>query len=123
MGHNTCLPRKNVDKRLLTLPNRCIYFGYMNTKTVINVKTDKALKDQAKKVAAELGLSISDVVNESLRQMVKNREVIFSAVPRMTPELEVLLGEVEEDIKKGRNLSPAFSTGKEMDAYLKKHSK
>ena len=90
-------------------------------KTLINVKTDKALKEQAKKVARELGLSLSDVVNESLRQMVKNREVNFSAVPRMTPELEVLLGRVEEDIKKGRNLSPVFTSAEEAILYL--HSK
>ena len=95
----------------------------MNTKTVINVKTEKTLKNQAKKVAEELGLSISDVVNESLRQMVKNREVIFSAIPRMTPELEVLLGTIETDIKMGKNLSPAFTSGNEMDAYLKKSVK
>jgi len=72
-------------------------------------------------VAHELGLSLSDVINESLRQMVKNREVTFSAVPRMTPELEVLLGKVEEDIKRGRNLSPAFKSAKEAVRYL--HSK
>jgi len=88
---------------------------------MISVKTEKSLKDQAKMVAHELGLSLSDVINESLRQMVKNREVTFSAVPRMTPELEVLLGKVEEDIKRGRNLSPAFKSAKEAVRYL--HSK
>lgn len=87
-------------------------------KTIINVKTEKALKEQAKLVARELGLSLSDVVNESLRQMVKNREVRFSAIPRMTPELEVLLGKIEEDIKNGRNISPVFGSAKEMDEYL-----
>jgi addiction module RelB/DinJ family antitoxin len=87
-------------------------------KTIINVKTDKKLKENAKRVAHELGISLSDVVNESLRQMVKNREVHFSAIPRMTPELEVLLGKTEEDIKKGRNISPAFASAKEMDGYL-----
>lgn len=73
-------------------------------KTVINIKTDKELKERAKKVASELGISLSDVVNESLRQMVKNREVVFSAIPRMTPELEALIGKVESDTKKGKNL-------------------
>ena len=87
-------------------------------KTLINVKTEKALKEQAKKVARELGLSLSDVINESLRQMVKTREAHFSAVPRMTPELEVLLGRVEKDIKTGRNISPSFTSAKDMDRYL-----
>ncbi|MDO8554958.1 MAG: DUF6364 family protein [bacterium] len=87
-------------------------------KTILNVKTEKALKERAKKVARELGLSLSDVVNESLRQMVKNREVYFSAIPRMTPELEALLGKVETDIKSGQNISPAFMSAKDMDEYL-----
>lgn len=87
-------------------------------KTILNVKTEKALKEQAKKVAYELGLSLSDVVNESLRQMVKTREAHFSAVPRMTPELEVLLGKLETDIKRGRNISPAFMSAKDTDRYL-----
>lgn len=102
----------------LTMSNQSIYFGYM--KTIINVKTDKALKQQAKKVAGELGLSLSDVVNESLRQMVKNREVLFSAVPRMTPELEALLEKVEKDIKEGKNISPVFETAEEAIKYLHK---
>ena len=36
----------------------------------------------------------------------------------MTPELEDLLQAVERDIKHKRNLSPAFSSLKTMDAYL-----
>jgi hypothetical protein len=36
----------------------------------------------------------------------------------MTPELERLLGPIEADIKKSRNLSPAFESGEEMDKYL-----
>lgn len=87
-------------------------------KTIINIKTDKALKEQAKRVAYELGISLSAVVNESLRQMVKNREVRFSAIPRMTPELEVLLSKVEKDIKKGKNISPVFTSAEDMDRYL-----
>lgn len=87
-------------------------------KTILNVKTEKALKEQAKKVAHELGLSLSDIVNESLRQMVKTREAHFSAVPRMTPELAVLLGRIETDIQRDRNLSPVFVSAKDMDKYL-----
>ncbi|MBI2066242.1 hypothetical protein HYT60_01945 [Candidatus Woesebacteria bacterium] len=40
--------------------------------------------------------------------------------PRMTPEFEKLLGKVEEDIKKGRNLSPSFDNMDDAIAYLEK---
>lgn len=92
-------------------------------KTIINVKTERTLKERAKKVAEELGISLSDIVNESLRQIVKNREVSFSAVPRMTPELEALIGITEKDIRNGKNLSPVFASGQEMDDYLRKKRK
>ena len=87
-------------------------------KTVINIKTDKEVKKNAQELAQKLGLSLSDVINAALRNFIRTRGVYFSDIPRMTPEFEKLLGKVEEDIKKGRNLSPAFKSVGEMDEYL-----
>ena len=86
--------------------------------TVINVKTDKDVKKSAQKVAEELGLSLSTVINAYLRQFVRNKEIHLTTAPRMSAELEEFLGYVEEDIKKKRNLSPVFSSGEEMDRWL-----
>lgn len=91
-------------------------------KTVIYVKTDPEVKENARKAAISLGLSLSDVINASLRNFIRTREVYFSDVPIMTKELERLLGKVEKDIKKGKNLSPSFNNGKEMDKYLETQS-
>lgn len=87
-------------------------------RTVIHVKTDKEVKENAQKVAKALGLTLSDVINAALRSLIRDRTVIFSDIPRMTPELEKLLGPIVEDIKHGRNLSPSFKTAEEMDKYL-----
>ena len=86
--------------------------------TVIHIKADKQVKENAQKVAKDLGLTLSDVINASLRNFIRTREVVFSDIPQMTPELEKLLDKVGEDIKKGRNLSPAFKSPEEMDEYL-----
>ncbi len=86
--------------------------------TVINVKTDKEVKGAAQKIAEELGLSLSTVINAYLRQFVRNKEIHLSTTPHMSLELEKFLGKVEEDIKKKRNFSPVFSSGKEMDSWL-----
>ena len=86
--------------------------------TVINIKTDKEVKMGAQKVAEELGLSLSTVINAYLRQFVRNKEIHLSTAPHMSLELEEFLGRVEEDIRKKRNLSPVFSSGKEMDSWL-----
>lgn len=86
--------------------------------TVIHIKSDKEVKDNAKKLARELGLNLSDVVNASLRNFIRTREVYFSHIPRMTPELERLLGKVEADIKVSRNLSPSFTSADQAVDYL-----
>ena len=86
--------------------------------TVIHIKADKEVKENAAKVARDLGLNLSDVINASLRNFIKTREIYFSHTPRMTPELEKLLDKVEADIKSGRNLSPGFKTAKEANDYL-----
>lgn len=87
-------------------------------KTIIYVKAEKEVKTNAQKLARELGLSLSDVINGALRNFIRTREVTFSDVAVMTPELEKMLGKVEKDIKAGKNLSPKFATPEEMDRYL-----
>lgn len=87
-------------------------------RTVIHIKADKEIKENASRVAKELGLNLSDVINASLRTFIRTRTVIFSDTPQMTPELEKYLEKVEEDIKHQRNMIGPFSTPEEMDRYL-----
>ena len=88
--------------------------------TVIHIKADREVKKNAQKAAEDLGLSLSDVINAALRNFIRTREVVFSDIPQMTPELEKLLDKVEDDIKKGRDLSPSFKNMDEAIDYLKK---
>jgi len=86
--------------------------------TVINIKTDKEVKGAAQKVAEELGLSLSTVINAYLRQFIRNKEIHLSTAPQMSLELEKFLGKVEKDIATGKNFSGPFSSGEELDEYL-----
>lgn len=86
--------------------------------TVIYIKADKEVKENAAKTAKELGLSLSDIINASLRNFIRTREITFSHTPQMTPELERLIAKVEADIKNKRNLVGPFSNAEEMDKYL-----
>jgi addiction module RelB/DinJ family antitoxin len=89
-------------------------------KAIINIKTDKEIKTNVQKLAKELGISLSDVINASLRNFVRLREVRISSVPQMTPELERLIGSARKDFKNKKNISGPFSSAEEMDAYLDK---
>ena len=46
--------------------------------TVINFKTDAKIKKQAQKLAEDLGLSLSGVINSYLRQFVQTQTVFVS---------------------------------------------
>lgn len=87
-------------------------------KTVINIKADKEVKDHAQQLAGELGLSLSAVVNAQLKQFIRSRSVYFSAIPRVSPGLESLLGMVEKDLKVGENLSRPLWSAEEVAEYL-----
>ena len=98
--------------------NVTIVYTLVIMQTVIHIKADKEVKENAAKVARELGLNLSDVINASLRNFIRTREVIFSDTLQMTPELEKLLDKVEEDIKHNRNIVGPFKTPEEMDKFL-----
>ena len=87
-------------------------------KAVINIKANREIKESAQKLADELGLSLSDVLNASLRNFIRTREVKFSAIPEMTSEFERLLGGVEHDIKSKKNLSRTLRSEAEVSHHL-----
>ena len=90
----------------------------MNT-AVVNIKVNPLVKKQAQKVAEELGLSLSSLINAFLRQLVKTKTVTFSATSEEPTEyLLRALKESKEDIKTGRVVS--FDNAGKAIAYLDK---
>ena len=90
----------------------------MNTHTILNIKTDKKLKAEAKKVSEELGVPLSTVINAFLKQFVRNKEITLSANPlRPTPYLEQILEEAQTEYNSGH--AKTFPSGDEMMKHLK----
>ena len=71
-------------------------------KTQVNLKIDSHVKERAQKRAAELGLSLSSVVNATLSQFARTGELQLSVAPKMTPYLEELVKEARADYKAGK---------------------
>jgi len=88
-------------------------------KTVLNIKTDREVKQKAQQIARDLGLPLSTVINAYLKEFVREREVRFSLEPQLRPEVGKLLEKASEDFKKRRNVSPAFAGAKEAIKYLR----
>lgn len=84
----------------------------------VTVKIDADVKQQAQKLAKQLGLSLSAIVENKLKEVVRERRVVFEEelIPneRTARELE----KIEADIKAGRNLSGSFNTFEELERHL-----
>ncbi len=86
--------------------------------TLIHIRTDKKIKEQAQKTAEKLGLSLSAVINAQLRDFVNNQELSVSVEPKFNKKTERELNKILADIKAGRNLVGPFKTTKEMITSL-----
>jgi len=86
-------------------------------KTTMHIKVDKDIKDKSADIAKSLGLSLSTIVNASLRNFVKTETFSVSAGEEITPYMASWIAEIEKDKKTSKNVSGPFSS----IAELKKH--
>ncbi len=77
-------------------------------KTATSIKLDKDVKKEASKLASQLGLNLSAVVNASLKKFVTERRVVFSLHPEFNAKTEKKLLKIKDDIKKRKNLVGPF---------------
>lgn len=88
-------------------------------KTAIHVKVDTEVRDKARELAREIGLPLSAIVNANLREFIRSGRAAFSLEPKLKPEVWKKLQKATEDYRAGRNISPALSTAKEIEKYLR----
>jgi DNA-damage-inducible protein J len=85
--------------------------------TVINIKTDIKVKKAAQKIVSDLGLSLSGAINGFLRQLIRDKKIIFTLNEGEPSEyLKESIRKSEEDIKKGRVYS--FKNNREAIDFL-----
>jgi len=87
-------------------------------KTLINIRADVEVKNEAQKVARDLGLPLSTVINAYLRQFIRTKEVHFSMEGELKPSVKRRLDRLTKEAKAGKNVSGPFSNADEMDAHL-----
>ncbi len=68
-----------------------VYTIGMAKTAVINLKTDPQLKHEATQLADALGVSLSQVLNESLRRFTASRSFYVVEDYTPTPELEAII--------------------------------
>ena len=86
--------------------------------TVISLRIDKQLKTSAQEVAESAGLKLGTLINAYLRQVVASRHISLFAPEQMTPKLEGLIADVEQEIADGK-VSKKFESTTELLRDLK----
>ncbi|MEK7066511.1 MAG: hypothetical protein AAB965_03015 [Patescibacteria group bacterium] len=86
--------------------------------TTLIFKTDKRLKEEAMKVAKEMGLPLSAYLNEQLRGLVSTRQASFRAPLTPNKKTAKYLRRVVNDADAGKNMVGPFTSIEKMDAWL-----
>ncbi|MHB8913547.1 MAG: hypothetical protein ACYC4I_00880 [Minisyncoccota bacterium] len=89
-------------------------------KTAMSFKIDTDVRDRARLVAKKIGVPLSMVVNQQLKQFVNDRSIEFYEPLVPNAKTRKILDEAMRDIKAGRadKFSPAFTNIKDMDLWL-----
>ena len=78
-------------------------------KTITTVKIDTDTKESATKLATKMGLSLSSVINASLKKFVSERQISFSVEPDLNEKSKVTLREALSEISDSKQLVGPFS--------------
>ena len=87
-------------------------------KTLINIKADPGIKAKAQKVARDLGMPLSTIINAYLGQLIRTKEVHFALEGELKPSVKKRLDRLTKEVREGKNLSPAFSNADDAIRYL-----
>jgi len=92
------------------------------SQTVMSLKTDKELKEEAQKVAKNLGFPLGTLLNAYMRQLVRDKQIHHSIEPEyhMSSQLENDIKEFEKDLESGKNISGPFGNANDLIDSLHK---
>jgi DNA-damage-inducible protein J len=70
-------------------------------KTILNIKIDKEIKDEAKKIADAMGIPLGTITNLLLRQFIRDKELNVSLSYRPSKRLLDSIQEARIEFEKG----------------------
>jgi len=89
-------------------------------KTTVMFKTDKKRKETAQKIAKNMGIPFSAVMNRLMDEFIEEKKITFSEESyEPTPYLKRILDQQEKDFKAGKNIK-TYNSLEELIAGLEK---
>lgn len=92
-------------------------------KTAISFKIDKDVRDRAQGVARRIGIPLSMVVNQQLKQFADERRIEFYEPLVPNAKTRKILDEALRDIREGNEkaFSPAFDNAEDAIKWLERN--
>lgn len=72
---------------------------------VLNIKIEPKIKQDAQKVARDLGLSLSAIISASLKELARNKAVSYSLL-QPNDSLKHIIREAQKDRVQGNTIGP-----------------
>ncbi len=82
------------------------------------IKTNKALKNEASRIAKELGIPLTTVINAYLGQFVRERKISLSLDSQISHKKLLELLAISTDMDKGKNIGIKARTKEELFKHL-----
>ena len=87
-------------------------------KTMINIKTDVKIKKEAQKVARQMGIPLSAIINSQLRQLVVDRRATFEAPYKVRLHVARQLEKASEEMDAHPERYKSYTDVGEFTAHL-----
>jgi len=88
-------------------------------KTTLHTKIDKDIKERAQKLAKELGIPISTIINSQLREFIRSGIFQVSREPQIKGSVWKEILKISKEAKAGKNISPEFDNVEDAINWLK----
>jgi DNA-damage-inducible protein J len=85
--------------------------------TILNIKTQKDLKEEAQSLASELGVPLTTVVNSYLRQFIRERKLVLEMEPRVKDSLMEKWRKIS--LEADKTVLKKFTKASDLISYLK----
>ncbi len=80
------------------------------SQTATTIKIDSKIKSDAQELAATLGLSLSVIIENKLREVLRERRVVFEEEPQPNKAFIASMKKIDHDIATGKNISGSFTS-------------
>lgn len=89
-------------------------------RTTLNIKTDTETKIAVEELAKSLGLTVSAFVESHLKELIRSAGSTLFPELKLRPEVAKRIEKAIAEAKRGKNVSPTFTSVDEMRAWLNK---